>query len=100
MNQTGKFDMKQEKRRTEIYIETHSVTVIRTNGKTLAAHCERCETTVVAFTPNQVALFLGLNLAEVCRRIETTELHLTQTNRGLALICGNSLRESKNTTQT
>jgi hypothetical protein len=92
--------MKQEKRRTEIYIETRSVTVIRANGKSFAAHCQRCETTVVAFTPEQVAVFINLSLAEVCRRIETAELHLTQTNRGLALICGNSLRESQKTTQT
>lgn len=87
--------MKQEKRRTEIYIETHSVTIIRTKGKSPAAHCERCGTTVAAFTPAQVAVFFRFSLAEVCRRIENAEMHLTQTNRSLALICGNSLRGSE-----
>ena len=91
--------MKQEKRRTEIYIETRSVTVIRTNGKSFAAQCERCGTAVAAFTPEQVAVFLQLDLTEVCRRIETAKLHLIQTNRSLALVCGNSLRDSENTMQ-
>lgn len=87
--------MKQEKRRTEIYIETHSVTIIRTKGKSFSAYCERCETTVAAFTPEQVAAFLEFNLAEVCRRIENAELHLIQNTRSLALICGNSLQGSE-----
>lgn len=89
--------MKQEKRRTEIYVETRSVTVIRTADKKSfsAAHCERCGTTVPAFTPEQVAVFLDFNLAEVFRRIGNAELHLTQTNRNLALICGNSLQNSE-----
>jgi hypothetical protein len=77
-------------RRTEITIETHSITIIRTNDRRFSAHCERCGKTVSAFTPEQIAVFLRLDLNEICRRIESGELHLTETGRAVALICGNS----------
>lgn len=77
-------------RRTEITIETHSVTIIRRKGKNFSARCERCGETVSAFAPEQFAAFLKLEMAEICRRLETGELHLTETDRAVALICGNS----------
>ncbi len=90
--------MKPEKRRTEIYFETHSVTTIRIKGGTsLSAFCDYCQTNVVVFAPEQIAAFLRLTLAEVCRRIEKGELHLIDTRRGVALICGGSLNNSENT---
>jgi hypothetical protein len=78
-------------RRTEITIETHSITIIRTSGRQTSAHCEHCRKEVAAFAPEQIAAFLTLELAEVCRRIRAGELHLTRTERGGALVCGNSL---------
>lgn len=78
------------KRRTEITIETHSITIIRTNDQRFSAHCERCGETVSAFTPEQLAIFMRLDLNEICRRIESGELHLTETGRTVALVCGNS----------
>lgn len=77
-------------RKTEITIETHSITIIRAKSKKFSTRCERCEKTVSAFAPEQLAAFLRLELAEVCRRLETGELHLTETGRTVALICGNS----------
>lgn len=77
-------------RRTEITIETHSVTIIRTKSKKFSTQCRRCGETVSAFSPEQFASFLQLEIAEICRRLETGELHLTETGRAVALICGNS----------
>ena len=78
-------------KRTEITIETHSITIIRTRGKTALAFCECCQTNVSVFAPEQIAAILRLTLAEVCRRVETDELHLIENRRGVALICGGSL---------
>jgi len=90
--------MKPENRRTEIYFETHSVTTIRIKGGTsLSAFCEYCHTNVVVFAPEQIAAFFRLTLAEVCRRVEKGELHLIDTRRGVALVCGGSLNNSENT---
>ncbi len=76
--------MKPEKRRTEIYFETHSITTIRIKGGTsLSAFCDYCQTNVAVFTPEQIAAFLRLTLAEVCRRVETDELHLIENRRGV-----------------
>jgi hypothetical protein len=79
------------KRRTEITIETHEITVIRTNHKPLSAFCERCQKTVPVFAPEQIAIFFRLPLSEVCRRVEANEIHLTRSGRGAALICAVSL---------
>jgi hypothetical protein len=87
----------QNKRRTQITIETHSITIIRTNGKSPTTFCDCCQTNVAVFAPEQIAAFLRLTLTEVCRRIETNELHLIDTQRRIALICGGSLN---NTTKT
>ena len=76
---------------TQITIETHSITIIQTNSRRHSAHCERCGETVSAFTPEQTAMFLRLDLTEICRRIEAGKLHLTETKRTAgALVCGNS----------
>ena len=79
-------------RRTEITIETHSITIIRTNAARNSVHCEQCCETVTAFAPEQVAAALRFDLAEVCRRVETKQLHLTNNKSGTALICGNSFK--------
>lgn len=81
---------KPTKRRTEITIETHSITIIRTSDQRFSAFCERCKKTVSAFTPEQLAVFMRLDLNEICRRIESGELHLTESGRTVALVCGNS----------
>lgn len=82
--------------KTEITIETHSITVIRTNSVKHSTHCEHCQTTVAAFAPEKIAAFLRLDLAEVCRRIETKQIHLTKNGRGTALVCGSSIKDSEN----
>ena len=82
--------MENKTRRKKIFIETHSITVIRINDKALSVVCERCQKTVAAFSPEQFALSFRLSLTEVCRRVEVGEIHLTSSKRGAALICGDS----------
>ena len=79
------------KRRTEITIETHRITVIRIKNDSPPVHCEYCQKAVSAFTPKQIAGYLQLDLTEVFQRINTKQMHLTRTDRGTALICGESL---------
>jgi hypothetical protein len=74
----------------QITIETHSITIIRTDSRQHSAHCEHCGKTVSAFPPEQMAVFLRLDAAEIYRRIESSELHLIKNGRGVALICAGS----------
>ncbi|MDQ3180960.1 MAG: hypothetical protein M3Q33_10615 [Acidobacteriota bacterium] len=83
----------------QITIETHSVTIIRTNGKPLSAFCEHCQQNVTVFAPEQIAAFFRLTLAEVCRRVEKGKLHFVGTRRGVALICGSSLNNSEDNSE-
>lgn len=80
-------------RRTAITIETHNLTIIRTNGKPRLVFCERCQKAVTAFAPEQIALAFRISLTEVCRRVGAEQIHLTSNERGTALICGDSLEE-------
>lgn len=80
-------------RTRQITIETHSITIIRTRGNQHSAHCECCGETVTVFAPEQIARFLQLDLTEVCRRIETQQIHLTNDSEGVAMVCRNSLAD-------
>ena len=81
-------------RTRQITIETHSITIIRTGGKQHLAHCECCGETVTALAPEQIANFLRLDLMEVCQRIETKQIHLTNNGEGVAMVCGNSFKNN------
>ncbi len=83
-------------RKRRITIETHSVTVIRMKSGTVSAFCESCREEVTAFSPARIAALLRLDPAEVCRRIETNQIHLTRRERGAALICGSLLKGLEN----
>jgi hypothetical protein len=50
---------------------------------------------VLAFTPEQLATFMRIELSEICHRINSGELHLTGVGRTFALVCGNSLHNGK-----
>lgn len=76
---------------TQITIETHSITIIRARGRRISVHCGRCGETVTAFAPEQIANVLQVDLAEVCRRVEAKQIHLTGEGDNVAMICANSL---------
>ena len=77
-------------RTRQITIETHSVTIIRAKGKSFSDYCEKCRIRVAAFTPEQVAAFLQIELNEVYRQIESGEIHLVNTE-AVSLVCSGSL---------
>lgn len=81
-------------RTRQITIETHSITIIRTSGKQHSAHCGSCGERVTAFAPEQIAAVLRLDLTEICRQIETKQIHLTNDGEGIAMVCGNSLKNN------
>ena len=68
--------------RTEIQIETHDVTIIRTRGRQFSVYCDRCKQDVSTFTSQQISSWL--------RMIQTGDIHLIETDQG-KLVCRNSL---------
>lgn len=80
------------RRRTEMFIETHEITIIRTGSGRQTAFCEICQTSVSFFSPEQIAVLLKINLDEVCGLIETKKFHLTGQHR-FAFVCANSFND-------
>jgi len=78
-------------RTRQITIETHTITIIRAKSRPHSVHCESCGKTVTAFAPEQIADFLQIDVAEVCRRIEAKQIHLINDGESAAMICGTSL---------
>ena len=78
-------------RRIEISIETHETKIIHIRTGKRSAFCQHCQASITWFTPEQVALLLNISVSEVCRDVETGRFHLTETERGTARICGDSL---------
>jgi hypothetical protein len=83
---------KTTRRRTEISIETHEITIVRTSGTRLTAFCEACREDVPAFGLEQIAAVFQMSVSDVCRTIEEKKLHLVTARHSIALICGNSLK--------
>ena len=82
--------MTSQTRRTEIQIETHEVKVIRLRTRPTLARCGRCGEIVTALTPEQAAEVLEMTRDDVLLLLEDGRAHLVNSERGLALICGNS----------
>lgn len=85
-----------KKRRMEIMIETHKVTVVRISENSSPVHCEICRKSVAVLTVSQVAELVGLSMVEISQRLETGDLHSVRENRETALICGKSLEKKVN----
>ena len=85
--------MTSKTRRTEIQIETHEVKVVRFQSQPALALCERCRDIVMALTPEQTAVLLGLTQDEVFRLVDGKRVHLANPERGDVVICGNSFTE-------
>jgi len=77
------------KKRTEITVETHQVTIIRMRGTSMV-YCEICRANVRIFSPPQIVSVFHLNLEEIKQLFLDDQIHfvgLTET------ICGNSLAD-------
>ena len=79
--------MNKQIRRTEIKIETHKITTIRSHSRLNPIYCQICNREVAAFSFQQ--------LEAISELMETADFHLIQTING-SLVCGNSL-DNQNT---
>jgi hypothetical protein len=80
------------KRRIEISVETHEIKIIRIRGGGISGFCRHCGAETSLFSPEEIARFLKIPVIDVSRDIESGKFHLTETDGGTALICGDSLR--------
>lgn len=82
-------------KRTQITIERRSVTVVRLTGNEVSVTCDFCGGQTVAFTTSNVAAMFGLDVAEVCRRVDSGALHLVRHGEITGFVCANSFGDEK-----
>ena len=77
------------KKQTQITIETHSLTIIRTHSSDRFGliRCRRCQADVAGFRQAQAALIFGVEASELERLLLANQLHLADDSA----LCGNSL---------
>jgi len=79
------------KRRTEITVETDRVLIIRWDHTSVHTWCALCAEQVKMLTAEGAAAAAGVSLRAICRRVESGQLHFSETPDGQLLICLNSL---------
>ncbi len=84
------------KKRTEITVETHQVTIIRTR-RAARIYCEICQTNVQILNPAQLISVFGFELAEVKQLLQNNQIHFVFWTE---MLCGNSLAEYFETNKT
>ena len=84
-------DVMRKTRRIEITIETDQVLSI---SRRFATWCGACADLTVMVRVDEAAALAGVNERTVYWRMETGQLHCTETPTGLQLICLNSLLKS------
>lgn len=85
-----------DKRRTEITVETHKVTIIRRANRISREWCETCAVEVQMLSTEQAVAFAGLSTRAICRGVEAGQLHFRETGDGRLFICVNSLTTNTN----
>jgi hypothetical protein len=82
--------MNQAKRRTEITIETHSLTIIRLRGaKTDYVYCRECRTQVAGFSAPHASLIFKVSASELERLCQNREIHFATSDA----LCARSLAD-------
>lgn len=76
------------RRRTEITIETHSLTIIRTRGGNIeAAFCETCGRNVQIFPAPHAALIFRVDAQVLATLLHSNQIHTVAENQ----VCATSL---------
>jgi hypothetical protein len=78
-------------RKIEITVETHRLTVVRRRREPARGWCRQCEKEVLMLPPDEAAGKAGVSVRTVNRWVEAETIHFNETNRGLLLICANSV---------
>ena len=80
------------KRNTTITVETHSLTILRTQGRSARLWCAECGAQTQMITVEQAAGVCSVTERAVFRLVEGGGLHFHETSAGQLLICAESLQ--------
>ncbi|MDQ3665656.1 MAG: hypothetical protein M3410_03480 [Acidobacteriota bacterium] len=82
-----------KKKRTEITIEIDEIRLInRGRDASTRVWCPGCAAIVTLVPPERAAAIAGVTVRTINRWVEAESVHFVETENGLLLLCGNSLR--------
>ena len=82
------------RKRTEIKVETHEVTILRFR-QNKKIFCKLCGMNTLHLSLDQVAVLLSLAESEIQSLAEARQLHSNAAANGTLFLCGNSLAMMK-----
>ena len=84
-----------EKKRLEITLETHELTIVRFSRNQKTDFCTVCRAHTPHLSVAESVPVLGLSESAIFRLAESGEIHSCETANGLLRLCGNSLAALK-----
>ncbi len=81
-------------RRTQTTVETHELVTLRCSMADMELHCPACGRRVRMLPPEEAAALSGVSLRTLYRRLESGELHFSETPRGQVYICARSISQT------
>ncbi|MGB7924500.1 MAG: hypothetical protein WCF57_14760 [Pyrinomonadaceae bacterium] len=78
-------------KRTRITVETERVLLVSSRRRVIESWCDACGRAVKLIRAEDAAFISGVGLREICRRVESNNLHYTETAERALLICLDSL---------
>lgn len=81
------------KRKTVITVETHSLTIMQTRGRSSELWCATCQALRQMMTVEQAASLCSINQRVIFRLVESNRVHFNETPTGQLLLCTESLRQ-------
>ena len=79
------------KRKTEIVVERDQVLVIRRLDRQEPRWCAECGGQAQLVNIDEGAALIGISARAIFRRVETGQVHFTETETGALFVCVNSL---------
>ena len=81
------------RKRIEIAVETHRLTVMRGRRERARSWCRQCDKEVLMLYPDEAAVTAGVSVRTVNRWVEAEAVHFKETPEGRLLICANSVAQ-------
>lgn len=81
-------------KKTETFVETREVWVIRRRRSQAAGRCAECAGQSELLTPEAAATLTGLSPRAIYRLVEAGRVHFAETPKGTVLICPVSLSDA------
>lgn len=79
------------KRKIQVTVESSQTVVLRSGPNGATMWCDECRILARFVPAERAALLASLSLREICRRVDASLLHFTETSEGRLFICLHSL---------